>query len=90
MESLSCGTPVAAFTTGGIPDMVKHKFNGYLAEYRSSADLAAGIAWVYHYPERSELSANARKTIEGHFSESLIARQHIELYESLLSKHVPA
>lgn len=90
MESLSCGTPVAAFTTGGIPDMVKHKHNGYLAEYRSSADLAAGIAWVYHYPERSELRANARKTIEDHFSEGLIARQHIELYESLLNKHAPA
>lgn len=90
MESLACGTPVAAFTTGGIPDMVKHKFNGYLAEYRSSADLAEGIAWVLNNPERAELNANARKTIEDHFSEGLIARQHIELYESLLRKHVPA
>jgi glycosyltransferase involved in cell wall biosynthesis len=90
MESLSCGTPLAAFTTGGIPDMVKHKHNGYLAEYKSSADLAAGIAWIYNYPNRAELNFNARQTVEEYFSEKIIAEQHIELYKSLLKNHVPA
>jgi len=87
MESLACGTPVAAFTTGGIPDMVKHKQNGYLAEYRSSADLARGIAWIYS-ADRQVLNANSRRTIEDHFSEHIIARRHIELYESLLTSYV--
>jgi glycosyltransferase involved in cell wall biosynthesis len=90
MESLSCGTPLAAFTTGGIPDMVKHKHNGYLAEYRSSVDLAAGIAWIYNYPDRAELNFNARQTVEEYFSQSIIAEQHIELYKTLLNNHVPA
>jgi glycosyltransferase involved in cell wall biosynthesis len=90
MESLACGTPLAAFTTGGIPDMVKHKYNGYLAEYRSSADLAAGIAWIYNYPDKAELNLNARQTIEDYFSEWTIAEKHIELYKSLLNNHVPA
>ncbi|SDM84749.1 Glycosyltransferase involved in cell wall bisynthesis [Daejeonella rubra] len=90
MESLACGTPLAAFTTGGIPDMVKHKHNGYLADYRSSADMAAGIAWIYNYPNRAELNFNARQTIEEHFSESIIAGQHIDLYKTLLNNHVPA
>jgi glycosyltransferase involved in cell wall biosynthesis len=90
MESLSCGTPLAAFTTGGIPDMVKHKYNGYLAEYRSSADLAAGIAWIYNYPDKAELNFNARQTVEEYFSEHTVAGQHIELYKSLLNNHVPA
>jgi glycosyltransferase involved in cell wall biosynthesis len=90
MESLSCGTPLAAFKTGGIPDMVKHQYNGYLAEYRSSADLAAGIAWIYNYPDKSELNFNARQTVMEYFSESTVAAQHIELYKSLLNNHVPA
>jgi glycosyltransferase involved in cell wall biosynthesis len=90
MESLACGTPLAAFATGGIPDMVKHKHNGYLAEYRSSADLAAGIAWIYTYPDKAELNFNARQTIVNYFSEGTIAGQHIELYKSLLDNHVPA
>lgn len=84
MESLSCGTPVAAFTTGGIPDMVQHEQNGYLATYRSSADLAKGLQWVLRHPDRKKLNANARQTVETHFAESLIARRHIELYQSLL------
>ena len=90
MESLACGTPVAAFHTGGIPDMVSHKHNGYLAEYKSSADLAAGIAWIYKEANRAELNLQARKTVEDYFSEPIIARKHIELYKSLLNKHVSA
>ena len=89
MESLACGTPVVAFRTGGIPDMVQHQQNGYLAEYRSSADLARGITWVYS-ANAQVLSANSRKTIEDHFSEHIIASRHIELYKSLLDNHVPA
>jgi glycosyltransferase involved in cell wall biosynthesis len=90
MESLACGTPLAAFHTGGIPDMVSHKHNGYLAEYKSSADLAAGIAWIYKEANRAELNLQARKTVEDYFSESIIAKKHIELYKSLLNKHVSA
>ena len=86
MESLACGTPVVAFKTGGIPDMVKHKENGYLAEYRSAADFAVGVAWVYNHPERKVLNENARNTIERQFSENVIAQQHISLYNSLLKK----
>lgn len=84
LESLSCGTPVVAFATGGIPDMVQHKYNGYLAEYCSSEDLAAGINWVYQHPERDLLGGNARGFIEDNFSENIIAKRHIELYSSLI------
>lgn len=86
MESLACGTPVVAFTTGGIPDMVKHLESGYLAKYRSAGDFADGISWVYNHPERKVLNENARQTIENHFSEEVIAQQHIALYNSLLKK----
>ena len=84
MESLACGTPVVAFTTGGIPDMVIHQVNGYLAKYRSAEDLAAGINWVYNHPQKKRLNENARRAVEEKFSEAVIARQHIDLYESLL------
>lgn len=86
MESLSCGTPVVAFKTGGIPDMLKHKENGYLAQYRSAPDLAEGIKWVYEHPDRTQLNANARKTVEDQFAENSIAQKHIQLYQSLLSQ----
>jgi len=43
MQSLSCGTPVVGFDIGGIPDLIKHKENGYLSKYKDSEDLAVGI-----------------------------------------------
>ncbi len=86
LESLACGTPVVAFTTGGIPDMVQHKANGYLAEYRSSEDLARGIDWVFRHHNPGELNNNARQSVLAGFSEKVIAARHIALYEKLLSK----
>lgn len=90
MESLACGTPVVAFTTGGIPDMVQHEINGYLAEYRSSRDLAAGIGWVFKHSEKELLRSNARKFMMENFSEQKVAKQHIQLYQSLVNHHVSA
>lgn len=84
MESLACATPVIAFTTGGIPDMVKHMQNGYLAEYENAADLANGIEWLYHRPNKEEVQKAARLSILTDFSEEVIAAEHIHLYETLI------
>lgn len=83
MESLACGTPVIAFTTGGIPDMVKHEQNGYLAGYRSSESFAYGMEWIINYPDREKLQQNARQTVMENFSEEVIAKKHIELYNKI-------
>jgi len=84
MESLSCGTPVVAFTTGGIPDMVKHEYNGYLAAYRSSESFADGMEWIINHANKDSLQQNARQTIMDNFSEMPIAKRHIDVYNRLL------
>ncbi|HEY4322431.1 MAG TPA: glycosyltransferase [Mucilaginibacter sp.] len=89
MESLSCGTSVIAFTTGGIPDMVQHEYNGYLAKYRSSESFADGMEWIIKHPEKEKLQQQARQTVMEKFSENIIADKHIELYHELL-KHTEA
>jgi glycosyltransferase involved in cell wall biosynthesis len=86
MESLSCGTPVVAFTTGGIPDMVKHQYNGYLATYRSSESFTNGMEWIIKHPEKEKLNKQARQSIMDKFSEEVIAKKHIEVYKSLLDR----
>jgi len=83
MESLACGTPVIAFTTGGIPDMVQHEYNGYLAKYRSSESFADGMEWIIKHPERKKLNQQARQTVMDNFSEEVISKKHIALYNQL-------
>jgi glycosyltransferase involved in cell wall biosynthesis len=85
MESLACATPVIAFTTGGIPDMVKHLENGYLAKYKNATDLADGIEWLYLHEDKEAIQKEARKTILNHFAPAVIATQHEELYLELLN-----
>ena len=84
MESLACATPVVAFKTGGIPDMVRHLENGYLADYQSSEDLATGVEWLYHDENAADIQKEARRSILTRFSEQVIAEKHLLLYQSLI------
>lgn len=86
MESLACGTPVVAFNTGGIPDMVDHLENGYLAEFKSTSDLAAGINYVLTSDKKEALSANARKKVLHNFTGEIIASKYIDLYQTNLAR----
>ncbi|RZJ70656.1 MAG: glycosyltransferase [Flavobacterium sp.] len=85
MESLACATPVVAFKTGGIPDMVKHLANGYLAEYKSATDLADGIEWLFLHDDKESIQKEARRTILNHFSPTVVATKHEELYQTLIN-----
>lgn len=85
VESLSCGTPVVAFDTCGLPDIVDHKQTGYLAKPFDTEDLAAGINWVLGEVDKKILDQNARNKALKTFSSSLVAAKYIELYEDILS-----
>jgi glycosyltransferase involved in cell wall biosynthesis len=86
MEAMACGTPVVAFKTGGIPEMIDHNDNGYLAEFASAADLAKGLYQLLHAPDASELSARARQKVLDNYTNENVARQYINLYQSVLNK----
>lgn len=84
VEAMSCGVPCVAFATGGIPQMIDHLKNGYLASSRSSHDLADGMAWLLDHPEYETISRAARMTAEATYSEPVAAARYTALYRSLL------
>lgn len=85
LESLACGTPCVAFDIGGMPEMIDHGKNGYLAEVGSAGDLANGISWVLEDGERWEtISGNARKKVEQEFELSQSAARYKALYQDIL------
>ncbi len=81
-ESLACGTPVAAFRVGGIPDMVRHEHNGFLARPFDTQHLAQGIAALLVKERREQLSAQARAVAKNLFAPQVIATNYRELYQS--------
>jgi glycosyltransferase involved in cell wall biosynthesis len=86
MEAMACGTPVVAFNTGGIPDMVEHKQNGYLAGFKSAADFATGIHYILNSDRKEQLAANARNKVLNNFTDEIVASKYIEVYQSILNQ----
>ena len=84
MESLACETPVVAFQTGGVPELVQHKINGYVAKYKDSVDLADGIVWVKENRNEMKLGKKAREHIEMRYNEEIIGKNYVDLYKGSL------
>jgi glycosyltransferase involved in cell wall biosynthesis len=76
MEALACGTPVIAFPSGALPEIVEHGRTGYLV--RDSREMAQAIRAVEDIdPEACRRSARER------FSAARMVRQYFELYGRL-------
>lgn len=80
-EALSCGTPVVAFDTSGLRDIVKHKVNGYLAKAFDSRDLANGIQWVLNAKDYDLLVTKSREIATQNFDGNIVVQQYIRLYK---------
>ncbi|SMP79515.1 Glycosyltransferase involved in cell wall bisynthesis [Desulfonatronum zhilinae] len=82
LESLACGTPVIGFDVGGIPDMVEHQVNGYLAPVGDDKGLAEGMRWVMERKKAgSKIRMKCRETALSRYNLPLQAGRYRELYE---------
>ncbi len=76
-ESISTWCPVVSFNTWGIPEIVSHKLNGYLAEYK---DLPALIEWferTLHHKDSLHIELNPQ------FSLPTMIKHYENLYATL-------
>lgn len=80
MEAMSCGTPCVGFKVGGIPEMIDHKINGYLAKYKDSQDLAEGIKYVLDNANHDKLATAARQKIIDCYSEKAVTEMYKSVY----------
>lgn len=82
-EPQSCGCPVVAFRTGGLPDVVDHRRTGFLAEPFDSAELARGIEWILDDQERRRAcSIRARERALARWTTEKVAEQYQSLYQT--------
>ena len=82
MESMSCGTPCVGFNVGGIPEMIDHKKNGYVANYKDAEDLAKGLLWVLEEADAKDLLENARIKVIENYSEGIVVKRYLEIYQN--------
>jgi glycosyltransferase involved in cell wall biosynthesis len=90
LEAMACGTPCIGFKLGGIPDMIDHQINGYLANPLDVNDLANGINWVLDHADRLDvLSHEARAKTERAFALDIQIRRYQALYQELTRQRDP-
>ena len=77
-EAMSCGTPCVGFNVGGIPEMIDHQQNGYVAKYKDVTDLAEGICYVLSHDMREAALHKASSA----YGETHVAQNYINVYES--------
>ena len=80
MEAMACGTPCVGFHTGGIPEMISHGKNGYVAAYRDAEDLATGTLRILYGNDAGILSSEARHKVLSEYSQEKIAQRYMQLY----------
>lgn len=85
VESLCCATPVVGFRIGGIPEMIVHQKNGFLAEVKNSLSLANGIYSMLFFGSPTQRQ-DTRDSAAGKFAERIVAQQYIKVYEDAMRR----
>lgn len=81
VEAMSCGIPCVGFNVGGIPEMINHMQNGYVAKYQDAEDFANGIYWCMQSDNYMTLCCNARNKAVQTYSQDRIAHSYSEVYD---------
>lgn len=83
VEAMACGLPCVGFRIGGLPEMIDHLCNGYLADYRSTEDLRRGIETLLTGNRHAYQAAARLKAVQT-YSEAAVAARYHALYEEAL------
>ena len=85
MEAMACGVPCVGFKVGGIPEMIDHQQDGYVARFRDADDLATGINWVLDHSDYAQLAQQAVHKVNMNYSQRSVASKYIEVYNQAMA-----
>lgn len=85
IESLSCGTPVGAYSVGGIPQMIENGGNGYLVEKDNWMGLVEKLKDIIGNREEKHrgFRERCREFAVANYSESSVVQKYSDIYQKL-------
>ena len=87
-EALLCETPVIAFRSGGLPDVVEHERTGLLVQPGDEQAFAAAMQRVLDLPSEARTMAKAgRASAMAAFSPEAVARRYAGIYRDAIGRN---
>ncbi len=83
-EAMLSGTPVAAFDTGGAPDLVRTMVNGYRAALGDANDLAQGMWQLLTTPGASHRRDAAAEDAMRLNAYDVVANEYVKLFQQMV------
>lgn len=86
LEAMSCGAPVIASRTGGLPELVTEGVDGYLCELGDFAAMGKAATALLLDPVRlQQMKAAARATAVNRFASDLLISKYEDYYLSVIT-----
>jgi glycosyltransferase involved in cell wall biosynthesis len=85
-ESMSCGTPILAFNTGGLPAMVIPDKSGWLVEEMNSSTMIKNLKSVAQSKQVNKLTQSTKETARKLFNEEKVADDYFKAFKHALSE----
>ena len=78
IEAMACGTPVIAYRSGSVPEVIDHGITGFVVE-----DEAEAITAIRQLDQLDR--TRVREQFERRFTAQRMAREYADLYKTLLN-----
>lgn len=84
LEALMSGVPVVATRVGGVPEIIKPGFNGFLVEPGNLESLCSVLRDILSGSKIEEMKKKCRSSVLKNYSGAQMAGSYVRLYERLL------
>ena len=89
LEAMACGVPCIGTDIGGIPEVIEHGLNGYIAPLHDVESVACYALKLLTNPDiHNRMREAALESVSRKFHSSLIVSQYEELYDKVINQHV--
>lgn len=80
-EAMATGLPVITTGVGGISELVKHQYNGFIVPQRNSLSIAETVIRIHaHYQELSPVFENARQSVYRNYNVAVEKARLLDIF----------